>query len=539
MKKLDLDGVSHIIEAEDYNKWLESAKELDIYHCTKLPEFRALTDVVFKEIIEQETINNKDRSKQTLKMFLLNLWIAALSDNPVRLSLNRNNYKRAERYGKLYFKYKRVKKIVNALYDLNYTCQKAGYYNRQDEVKRQTRIHAAEKLTNLFNKYLNVGFDVVYRLPPRELLQLKDKDKAPVNYNDNKWTIDKRLRLNRYNNFIQGQDIKIDVSCFNLVKADFVKDFKYNLLKGLVGIEYLEMDLEESDLNILKEDKYYNSSIIYKDNKLYLYNIHNNYYNNIKLINNNIITIYDIISIITKNLLIKKHSYKDKEDNKEKIILSSLGITKLVLNIKYSRLHRVFNKGSFGLGGRYYGAFHIGMPKELRGNLLINEDKVVELDYSAQHIRMLYHLEKKDYKKDPYRALCEKPEDRKMYKLVQLVSINAKNVESAIKGLRFKFYKEGIKHPLTNESLLHLIEKFKKVHEPIEKYLTSSVGGILQNIDSEITDYILMNLMEEGIPALPVHDSYIVDANYENNLAGQMADEYEKILGFEPVIEKK
>jgi hypothetical protein len=42
--------------------------------------------------------------------------------------------------------------------------------------------------------------------------------------------------------------------------------------------------------------------------------------------------------------------------------------------------------------------------------------------------------------------------------------------------------------------------------------------------------------MEENIPCLPVHDSYIVEVQYKDTLYQVMMEEYEKIMGYEPVI---
>ncbi|MDX9710543.1 MAG: hypothetical protein RBT64_13410, partial [Trichloromonas sp.] len=62
-------------------------------------------------------------------------------------------------------------------------------------------------------------------------------------------------------------------------------------------------------------------------------------------------------------------------------------------------------------------------------------------------------------------------------------------------------------------------------------------GLTLQNLDSAITEDILISFMREGIPCLPVHDSYIVPARYKDRLYQKMMEAYEKVMGFEPVID--
>ena len=48
-----------------------------------------------------------------------------------------------------------------------------------------------------------------------------------------------------------------------------------------------------------------------------------------------------------------------------------------------------------------------------------------------------------------------------------------------------------------------------------------------------------MRLSKLGIPCLPIHDSYIVAADYEELLWQVMSEEYKNLLRYEPVIEKK
>ena len=82
-----------------------------------------------------------------------------------------------------------------------------------------------------------------------------------------------------------------------------------------------------------------------------------------------------------------------------------------------------------------------------------------------------------------------------------------------------------------------MIERFKVAHHPIADFLFSGIGLKLQNRDSKITEAIIMRLMKDNIPCLPVHDSYIVEAQYKAVLEQVMIEEYEKIMGFEPIID--
>ena len=221
--------------------------------------------------------------------------------------------------------------------------------------------------------------------------------------------------------------------------------------------------------------------------------------------------------------------------------LGKLGIAELVFRLKYEVCRRVFNNSSFKNGGRFYGASHLDIPSHMRGFIHINGEPVVELDYDALHVVMLYHLRgiDIDLAQDPYDRIVG-PEDRSIKKIALLTAINAPTEAKAIKGIRKTLIDDGITDDiLTDKALKSLIARAKLAHPDIDDDIASGKGIELQNIDSRITDAILTNLMAKNIPALPVHDSFVVPQQYEGLLKQQMVDEYEKILGFQPGVSKK
>ena len=52
-------------------------------------------------------------------------------------------------------------------------------------------------------------------------------------------------------------------------------------------------------------------------------------------------------------------------------------------------VRRVFNNGSWELGGRFYGGWWQQISKELRPDIMINDNPVVEIDFTAMHIALL------------------------------------------------------------------------------------------------------------------------------------------------------
>jgi hypothetical protein len=196
----------------------------------------------------------------------------------------------------------------------------------------------------------------------------------------------------------------------------------------------------------------------------------------------------------------------------------------------------LFNNGTFTEGGRFYGGFHLALPKAVRRHILINQEPTVEPDFSALHIRMLYHLEGIDYREDAYAALCDSKEERKVFKIIFLVAINAETKRKAIYGIQKELDEKGIPFDTDYHNLKACLQRIKDVHGPISKYLNTGVGLKLQNLDSRITDLILKTLTHEEIPVLPVHDSFIVRERDRDRLIEVMRSSYFQLMGYDPVI---
>jgi len=222
----------------------------------------------------------------------------------------------------------------------------------------------------------------------------------------------------------------------------------------------------------------------------------------------------------------------------KKLSLREFDVERLNFVINSKKSYRIFNENSFDQGGRFYGALHQSLPKEFRKDIFIGGEPTVELDYAAHHIRILYHLLGIDYREDPYLALTDNPEERKIFKKLLLIVWNVETEKEAIEAFRGKYKGTSweTKVALTNKNICGLLERVRKEHHRIAGYINSGAGLKLQNLDSRITEAILIKMTDKGIPCLPVHDSYIVPRQFEKELREAMVDEYQAVLKFEPVI---
>ncbi len=214
---------------------------------------------------------------------------------------------------------------------------------------------------------------------------------------------------------------------------------------------------------------------------------------------------------ISEDELLKLKAYLRKDINPNK----------WDINFSKKRLHRSFLDRRFDRGGRFYGAWYQNIPKEYRQRIMIDGLPTLELDYSALHPNLLYYYAGIDPpKSDLYELDGYSKDARKFIKSFFLKMINSPSPYVAKGSIREDaFEKKKVKIPaelgkLEDKDLDPLIDKLLEKHEPIRKYIfkVKDLGNILQCLDSKIAEKVLLYFAHEGIPALPLHDSFRINA---------------------------
>ena len=221
----------------------------------------------------------------------------------------------------------------------------------------------------------------------------------------------------------------------------------------------------------------------------------------------------------------------------------------------YPRISAIFSRSSFSCGGRLYsipqkGIGWQGLSQEQRKTITINEEATVELDFKGLHVSMLYAIMGVQIKEDPYSGLSA--ELRPLYKTLMLRLLNAKSVCYTIRSMSDTVYTLKRKVLLSPRDLklldcIHeykpkwsiLISELMERHRVIQRYFGSDCGIFLQRLDGEMMLHILSVLAQEGIPALPVHDSVIVPRHTQNRAAEVMQSVYCRYMGFDCIVEAK
>ena len=115
--------------------------------------------------------------------------------------------------------------------------------------------------------------------------------------------------------------------------------------------------------------------------------------------------------------------------------------------------------------------------------------------------------------------------------------LNAKDITAAESAGNYWLYK----HHTEREQLKSIgisrarpfIEKFLEAHEPIANHFCSGkdTGMRAMNKDARIVLDVVSHFIQQNKPILPIHDSFIVQHQYRDELKQVMLDAYAKHNG--------
>ena len=186
-------------------------------------------------------------------------------------------------------------------------------------------------------------------------------------------------------------------------------------------------------------------------------------------------------------------------------------------------LTRIF-KGTWGRGGRLYGASWQNLPQEARLGLTINGEPVVELDYRAIQPSILYAQKGLTLDFDPYIVPgFDIPRDVGKVQFNRLINNSGR---APVKG-GLVFDKETQKSFKSKDQFHRYLYAVKDMHTAISDCFNSDVSLKLQYLDSSLALSVMKRCLDEDIVCLPVHDSFIVPKSYHDRLREIMLSEYE------------
>lgn len=201
--------------------------------------------------------------------------------------------------------------------------------------------------------------------------------------------------------------------------------------------------------------------------------------------------------------------------------------------------HRVFNNGTIEQGGRFYGVWWQSVPKEYRKFITINGEPTVEIDFKSIHPSMLFAAKGIKLDRDPYAVdlskygldkddwEANKSEWRKFCKRALNIAINATGKSRVPLDYEDSRYSKL----LTWEKLKNAVID---ANPEIREHMNSGEGIKLQALDSKIAEKVMMSFAQDRIACLCIHDSFIVEAKYQDRLKDIMIRSYVEVVGMEP-----
>lgn len=242
-------------------KWLEHAIPLNGVLIAAVPETRALAEHILPEIIEAikaeggikklDTVSGRSKLRQSVKVFLLNIYTAYLMGLPISYSRSTNSYVKHSAYARRFFKYDRVVAITKALASTGYVEQKEGFYDPEKKLGRQTRLWASKRLVELFQKMLLSQFKIAEPAERELLIELRDEGKNSIKYRPTKRCLQMKKNLLSYNEFIDKSTVEVKLDDESLVSLEDL--YRYVLLATLHGdIEIVNLRVETDRVTYIK-----------------------------------------------------------------------------------------------------------------------------------------------------------------------------------------------------------------------------------------------------------------------------------------------
>jgi hypothetical protein len=181
------------------------------------------------------------------------------------------------------------------------------------------------------------------------------------------------------------------------------------------------------------------------------------------------------------------------------------------------RVRRVFNRSSFGMGGRLYGWWQ-SLSSADRAYILLNGEPVLEPDYAQIHAQIIYALKGIPLTGDAYET-GEFP--RGWGKKAFNIGINAKNKLGAVAAISKEL-------KIRRRQASKLLDAVMAKHQQVSDIFCSDAGVSLMKIDADITLRAVQHCQAQGIAVLPIHDSLIVPAANAERTAEIMKAAFEE-----------
>ncbi len=201
---------------------------------------------------------------------------------------------------------------------------------------------------------------------------------------------------------------------------------------------------------------------------------------------------------------------------------------------------RIFNNERWDHGGRLYGGFWQGLPRELRDGIRIDGHRVVTLDFSSMFLQLLYAVKAKHQAPLDEADLSERidreagwPNDPDQKALVRdavkkiVIAMLFDDPDAPRNSLP-----KGTRPYIDKRTKwTDLVRRMKERHPPIAQWVGTDVGFELMYHESEIMIATVLSCLDEGVVALPIHDGLLVAQPHEKVARSAMQEAFDEHTG--------
>lgn len=193
-------------------------------------------------------------------------------------------------------------------------------------------------------------------------------------------------------------------------------------------------------------------------------------------------------------------------------------------DLRYSpQYYRIFNN-DFDSGGRYYRADVLNLAGSDRRKLTIDNEPVVEVDYSSFFVSILEGQDGNNVDYDPYAFHS----DRSFAKKVLGIIFNTNGRTSSLLAISDEIRRLG---RVEEENASQLLSRALRHHYRLEKHIFNLDSLSVMHVEAEIATSIISVFTARGLPILVIHDGFVVKKTDELLLMECMLDSFLSACG--------
>ena len=458
----------------DYN----NSSIFDVHTWSDYKEVNSFVDVIYSKYFKH-SVGNIRIEKKHLKVVLLDLYVAWLTDEKLNIAINMtrdfysNNFGAVtSRYNELHISAKTID-VINVLRSVGMSddekdyAKEIGFYDQgligfKKGIEAQegfdsgfvSRIWATPKLIKMFEESAFSQF-MIHSHRDREVLVMKDEDKNLIDY----------------------------------VADDKNKEMAFVVRQYNELLERTFIDIGEANSPTLTIKK--SSGSKNPDKPHYVHITHNGKFTH---------RVFNDSSWQKSGRWFGGFWQRINSDLREKILINDEDTVEL----DFSSLHVILAYANEGI------------------------------DYWKDHDVDPYSI--------PVEGIENHKASREAIKKLLLLGLNAPNDEVLFPAFRQEFdysHLGGKAFKFENSVLSKMLDSIKARHPQIAHQLGKDVGKTLMNLDGQIVDFVIKRFLDSNTPILSVHDSFIVPWSQRDKLASAMQDAFASVTDNKDIVYKQ